>query len=254
MAVEEIRIIRCKLKNSAFDGVEFTEHSDEYLVWPRAVEFAAAQGDGFILHSAREAAAFGIEADGEHDADLYQATRTTFLGFKVGDKFYGAIDDTVDPEKNIVLARAQEGFESHSNDGKYLLPVTDALVRGALQRAEQTGRIAEATETCPLKLKTESVEGKSEYGQNDWNKAIFLDFAEPRAEMLNKRGYETSHVWPLTSKKLEEIGVDGNYVEVRPVGLGVVDGVNVRPVRRRWSILRGTQCARNFHRKQRSHY
>jgi len=220
MAVKETRNIKYELDHPAFAGVEFTEHSKEWLDWLEAVRFASAQGDGAILQSAREAAAFRIEAEGEHDADLYQATRTVVLGIKVGNDFYQAIDDIADPEQNIAIARAQEGYASHSNDGKYLLPVTDSLVKGVLSRAEKTGRIVRATES-PLELKTKEVKKKSEFGQNDWNRAILLDMAEPYAGMLNKRGYETGRVWSLTPKSLEEIGVDGNSVEVRLVGLGV---------------------------------
>ena len=225
MVVKETRIIKYELENPSFRGVEFTEHSNEWLTWPKAVKFAAEQGDGAILQSAREAGAFRIEADGEHNIDLYQTTRAIALYFKVGDKFYCAIDDVVDPEQNIVLARAQEGFESHSSEGKYLLPVTDSLVKGSLLRAEKTGRIVRTTES-PLELKTKEVDKKSEFGQNDWNKAILLDVAESYAQMLNKRGYEIGRVWSLTPENLEKIGVDGNFVEVRPVGLGVVIFVN----------------------------
>lgn len=219
MAVKETRIIKYELKNLAFAGVEFTEHSKEWLDWPNAVRFAAEQGNGAILQSAREVAAFRIEAEGEHDADLYQATRNVALYFKVGDKFYCAIDDIADAEQNIVTARAQEGYKSHSNDGKYLLPFTDSLVKGSLLRAEKTGRIVEATES-PLELKTKEVKKKSEFGQNDFNRAILLDMAEPYAKMLSKRGYEIGRVWSLTPENLKEVGVDGNFVEVRPLGLG----------------------------------
>lgn len=231
MVVKETSIIKYELENPSFEGVEFTEHSNEWLTWPKAVEFAAEQGDGAILQSAREAGAFRIEAEGKYDADLYQATRNVALYFKMGDKFYCAIDDIADTEQNVVIARAQEGYKSHSNNDTYLLPVTDSLVKGVLSRAEKTGRIVEATES-PLELKTQEVDGKSEFGQNDWNKAILLDVAEVYAKMLNKRGYGIGRVWSLTPENLEEIGVDGNSVEVRPVGLGNdyccddVDGVD----------------------------
>ncbi|MBW2986142.1 hypothetical protein KY333_02115 [Candidatus Woesearchaeota archaeon] len=219
MVVKETRIIKYELENPDFAGVEFTEHSDKWLTWPDAVRFAAEQGDGAILQSSREAAAFRIEAKGKHDADKYQSTRNVALYFKVGDKFYCAIDDIADSEQNIVIARAQEGYNSHSNNDKYLLPVTDSLVKGALSRAEKTGRIVEVIES-PLELKTKEVKKKSEFGQHDWNKAILLDMAEPYAKMLNTRNYEIGRVWSLTPENLEEIGVDGNSVEVRPVGLG----------------------------------
>ncbi|MBW2978729.1 hypothetical protein KY304_01300 [Candidatus Woesearchaeota archaeon] len=229
MAIKKTRIIKYELENPHFKGVEFTEHSNEWLDWPKAVRFASEQGDGSILQSAREAAAFRIEAEGDYDADLYQATRNVALYFKVGDKFYCAIDDIADPEQNIVIARAEESFKSHSNHGKYILPVNDSLVKGVLSRAEKTGRIVEATESL-LELKTKTVKEKSEFGQNDWNKAILLDVAESYAQMLNKRGYKIGRVWSLTPESLEEIGVDGNSVEVRPVGLGDNDYYSVNDV------------------------
>jgi hypothetical protein len=206
------------IDNPAFNGVEFTEHSKEYLAWPKAVKFAAERGG--ILQSAREAGAFRVDANGEHNANDYQATRAVALGFKVGNKFYFAIDDTIDPAKNIVIARVQEGYDRHNAERKFLLPVTDALVKGALLRAEKTGRIVEANTASPLELKTKAVSGKSEFGQNDWNKAILLDVAEPYAQMLSQSGYDIGHVWSLTPETLERIGVNGNFVEVRPVGFG----------------------------------
>lgn len=220
MAVTETRIVKYEIENPSLKGVEFTEPSREYLVWPKAVEFAAGQGKDSILASVFERGAFRVEAEGKHDADLYQATRTVALYFKVGGKFYAAIDDTVDPEQNIVISRAQPGFKSHSQNGKYLLPISDALVKGALLRAEKSGRIVEANAESPLELKTKQVDGRSDFGQNDWNKAILLDVAEPYAQMLSQRGYDIGRVWSLTSGTLENIGVDGSFVEVRPVGLG----------------------------------
>jgi hypothetical protein len=235
--------INYKLKNPAFKGVEFTEYSKRGLDWPEAVKFAANQGDGAILQSVREAGAFRIEADGAYDAKVHPATRSAALYFKMGDKFYCAIDDIADSEQNIIIARAQKGFKSKSDsyNGTHLLPVNDSLVKGALSRAEKTGRIVEATENNILELRTKTFDGKSEFGQNDWNRAILLDFAEPYAEMIHKRYTESYGIWPsildigrvwsLTPKTLEKIGVDGNFVDVGPVSLvGVyndIDGVTV---------------------------
>jgi hypothetical protein len=210
-----------------FDGITFSGSSDDYLVWPKAVVFGGKNNG--ILQSTREAGAFSIEAEGKDDAYLYQATRTGVVYFKAGDKFYAAIDDTVDPAQNIVVARAEDGYKARSKNNKFILPVSDTLVRGVLSRAEKAGRIVEVVAESPLELKTKSVDGKSEFGQNDWNKAILVDVSEPYAQMLNKRGYNIGRVWSLTPKDLEQKGVDGNNVEVRPVGLGGVgiDGVGV---------------------------
>jgi len=201
-----------------FDGMTFSRRSDNYLGWPEAVVFGSKNNG--ILQSAREAGAFRIEAEGKAAADFYQATRTGVVYFKAGDKFYAAIDDTVDPAQNIVIARAEDGYKSHRQTDKFILPVSNKLVKGVLSRAEKAGRIVEVASESPLELKTKSVRGKSEFGQNDWNKAILADVNEPYAQMLNKRDYNTGLVWGLTQEGLESKGVDGNNVEVRPVGLG----------------------------------
>ena len=201
-----------------FDGVTFSRSSDGYLVWPKAVVFGGKNNG--ILQSMREAGAFRIEAERKDDADLYQATRTGVVYFKAGDKFYAAIDDTVDPAQNIVVARAKDGYKSYSQNNKFVFPVSNKLVRGVLSRAEKAGRIVEVETESPLELKTKSVSGKSEFGQNDWNKAILVDVSEPYAQMLNKRGDNIGRVWSLTQEDLERKGVDGNNVEIRPLGLG----------------------------------
>jgi hypothetical protein len=197
----------------------FSHNSDKFLFWPKAVVFGSRNNG--ILQSCREAGAFRIEAEEKDDANFYQATRTGVVYFKAGDRFYAAIDDTVDPAQNIVIARAEDGYKSHQKTKKFILPVSDALVRGVLSRAEKTGRIVEVGAESALELKTKAVSGKSEFGQNDWNKAILADVSEPYAQMLNKRSYNSGFVWSLTQKALEQKGVDGNNVEVRPVGLGV---------------------------------
>ncbi|MCK4670269.1 MAG: hypothetical protein KAT43_03620 [Nanoarchaeota archaeon] len=224
MVIKETRIIKYELENPHFNGVEFGELSKSFLPMDYAVCFAANQGR--ILWSAREAGAFSIEQSIEQASCGFRylgcpiyLTRTVDIGIKIDDKFYHAIDDTINPEQNLVIARAQEGDESHFLNGKYLLPITDPLVKGALLRAEKTGRIFEATKGVN-RLKTKAVNGKSEFGQDDGNKAILLDVAEPYAQMLSHlRGYNYGYMWFLEPESLERMGVDGNFVEVRCVHL-----------------------------------
>ena len=54
------------------------------MAYPEDVKFATAQGEGFVLQSAREAVAFRIESVGQDGSDLYQATRTVAI--------YGMLD------------------------------------------------------------------------------------------------------------------------------------------------------------------
>lgn len=196
----------------------------DFHILPALVELITNFGNGFILESAYERGASSVICSTvmQHIVDFCQATRSTAIYLRAGDKFYAAIDDTADPEKNIIIARAKEGYERCRAENRFLLPVSDALVKGALRRAEKSGRIVAVHNTiCSLALKTKAIDGKSEFGQNDWNKAVLLDAAEPYAQMLNWFGVDRGRVWSLTSEyDLKKMGVDGNVVAVSPVGLG----------------------------------
>jgi len=219
MTIKEIEMGRYKLKNPAFAGAEFTNGSDDFLVGPEAVEFGAR--DGGILQSAREAIAFRREANGKYAADRTQATRTGAIYFEKDGKFYAAFDDSTNPENNIVIARAAQGFEAHKANGRFLLPTTDPLVDRIIKRAQnETGRFAEVPTNYPSELSTERVDGKSQCGQDLRNKAILGDVAESNSNMLNQRGYRVGSIWCLNPEILVRIGVDGNFAEVRHVKLG----------------------------------
>ncbi len=218
----KIDAMRALENDPAFKGAEFSDHSSKED-WLDAIDFAARWGG--ILQSAREAAAFYFYAKGEHDTNDNQVTRTVALGFKAGNKFYIAIDDTVNPEQNIVIAKTKERYNSYNSlfNRNYLLSVTDPLVKSALSRAEKTGRIVEANSVSMLDLKTDAVNGKSEFGQHDLSKAILLDFAEHYAQMIRQAEQcDVGAIWSLTPEDLEKNGADSKHVDVQPVCLGYI--------------------------------
>ena len=76
-----------------------------WLRWPKPLEFCKENNS--ILQSAREAAAFLIESYGitksvESASDQDQATRTVIIYFHEGKRWFGAVQDTSDIEKNIL--------------------------------------------------------------------------------------------------------------------------------------------------------
>src|SRR3989338_5523329 len=141
-----------------FEDVIFTKHSEDWLTVPQAV--AHANERDALLQSARDAAAFCAEAKGEHHSNRYQATRTASAYVKIDGKWYHAFDDAPDAARNIVLARAQEGHDSHRQHSTWLLPKNDEYVKGILSRAERDARIVEVAES-PLELATKRVKGAS---------------------------------------------------------------------------------------------
>ena len=123
-------------------GVMITPSSPSKLCLADAVRYTSNKST--ILQSAREAAALrvltlnnGFDYSGED-----QATRTAILYFKVGDKYFFAIDDEPD-ETNIVLSRTQEGFDFCDVKGVWFLPIGDGHVKKILKRAESRERLGE---------------------------------------------------------------------------------------------------------------
>jgi len=202
-----------------FERVIFTESSDDFLVWPQAVKFAAKRDA--VLQSLREAAAFRIETGlKDDDADLYQATRTAAAYFKDKDgKLYVAFDDIPNPQKNIILARVQEGYDANRKGREFVLSKKDKHIAQLLKRAEKSGRVVEVVES-PLELATKASEGSSEFGSNNIVQALFGDMAEPYAAMHHKSGHCKGFVYVLTQERLDK-QVDTQSALVRPVGLGL---------------------------------
>ena len=217
-----LKIYSCGIERTGFENVTFTDSSPEFLTWDDAVKFADERNA--ILQSAREGLALRIEANGQDHASDYQLTRTAVAYVKVDGKWYAAFDDIADKEQNIILARGQEGYNSHKTLNKWLLPKTDAHVAGILDRAEKAGRIVEVKES-PLELATKQTGEKSPFGQNEVMQAIAGDVAEPYAHFLNDKGYKSCFVYTLTPQSLEQLGVRGDNAEVRAVGLGYDDGI-----------------------------
>lgn len=190
---------------------------------PDAVRFAAERNS--VLQSAREAVAFRIAARGADDANLYQATRTAAIYLRDRDRFYVAFDD--DPQENILLLRANEGYDAHRSNGRWPVHKDDRLIRSALQRAAKADRILPVPLESPLRLSTGTRNGASEYAASKVIKATIGNIAEPYAAFLNSEGFANGYEWLLTPSSLEQIGVTSKNAEVRRVGVGGVDvGMN----------------------------
>jgi hypothetical protein len=209
MAIELISEPQYKVTGQpGLEGLTFTGSSKDYLTWPAAVKFCADKRS--VLQSLREAAGFRSHADGADDADLYQATRTAAVYFVEGGKRYVAIDDSADPEKNIILARAQEGYDACRKNDAWLLPFNDKHVKQIRARAEKDGRIVEVPKDTEWSL-------KDSYAAQPIVKALLGDMAEANAAYLLKNDFKKGYVW--TPEQTSEAKAD-----VRAVGLGG-DGV-----------------------------
>jgi frataxin-like iron-binding protein CyaY len=170
------------------------------------------------LESAREAVAFRLAAGGADSANDYQTTRTVALYLEDHDGFYVAFDD--DPQENILLARAQDGYDAHRKNGKWLVKKSDPLISGALQRAAKADRLVPVPLENTLRFSTTGRNGTSDYGASKFVRATLGELAEPYATFLNKKGYENAYEWLLTPGNLKQLGVDDDHVEVRRVGVG----------------------------------
>jgi hypothetical protein len=221
MAVTRISPSEYRIDTPGFEQHVFTLGSARYLLLPHAVAFARAQGA--VLQSAREAVAFRIASAGSDGADRYQMTRTCALYFRDGGVFFVAFDD--DPAQNILLARAQEGYDAHSIGDDWLVNKHDPLIRGALQRAELTGRVMTAPLVENVMASTFATDGTSQYGNNPVVRAIIGDLAERYAEFLAQRGCSAGFACVLTRGALEHLNIDEHTVAVRHVSLGSGDAI-----------------------------
>jgi hypothetical protein len=192
-------ISRPKFKVKGLKGFEdyvFTESSKilnvlEALLWPET--------RGTVPVSAYEATGVCIAAKGADSADTAQITRTGIVYYKDGQTYFMAINDSPDPEKNIVIAQAH----------KLLTP---ELVKEHIRRAERTGRIAEVPEQSPIEL---SLTNEPGFAQNPSIRGLLLDMAEPRAADLRKRhGREKTYLHTLTVEELKKLGIEGDKTEI----------------------------------------
>ena len=194
----------------------FTAGTPNYRTLPDAVRLAQERNS--VLQSAREAVAFRLAAVGADGANDYQVTRTAALYFTAAGKAFLAFDD--DAKDNILLLRAQEGYDVHASTGTWLVSKSDPLITAALHRAEKADRILPAPLENTLRFSTDSRRGVSEYGTSKVVRATIGDLAEPYASFLSEKGYRSGYEWLLTAKNLDQLGVDGDHVEVRRVGVG----------------------------------
>lgn len=208
------------------EGVQFTNSSPDSRDFSRAVEFAAGL-EGQVLWSAQEAVAFRYAAlaagkDGFDNANNHQWTRTASIYFKSeGETWYVAFDDISDARENIVLAKAQEGYESHRTRGKFPLSMRTELVKSTLKRADKNDRIIAVPESnLELELLTKPTDVQNSVAGNI-QANILLGYAAPlQAKFLNKKGYEKGCFYLLQPSDLERLNLKKNQAEIRAVRLG----------------------------------
>lgn len=187
-----------------FENLEFSRASSGYLVWPEAVKFAALQDRDFVLQSAREAVAFRVDAAGQDNADLYQATSTAAIYGMFDGKQAVAFYDDADPSKNPVL-QSRLGI------------MTKKDVREVLARAEKAGRIQALPSQNPLELSVRAdPSGDSAYGQDPRIRAALGDMAEENARYIAGKKFKVGRLYVPSG--LENLS--NNQVDVRAVGLG----------------------------------
>lgn len=172
-----------------------------------------------VLQSARESAGFRIHADGQEYANEFQATRTAAFGVKVDGKFYIMFDCDPHPLKNIILARAQEGYDKNHAGEEWTLPATDPFVAQALRRAEKDGRVVAAPEHSSIVLPT--AKETQYFGNNGTVQEVIGDQAAGFAANLLQVGRNVGKVHLFTASDLTRIlGRNEDSVVIRPVGLG----------------------------------
>jgi hypothetical protein len=197
--------------------LQFTESSSDHLNLAASVAFAKERAAS--LQSARETWLIGIGQKGALDSNKYQGTRTAALGVKIDGKYCIAIDDSSDPTQNILLARAQEGYDAYNSTGKWLVPKSDPLINRMLDRAYNAKRVFPALEQT-LKLSTASAP-TSEYGAHPSTRAILgEDLTQHVAIYLRERNRSYGHVWTPSPTELSQLGVDNDHVKVLRVVVG----------------------------------
>ena len=209
------------------EGLTFTSSSKGHLTWPQAVEFCKARKS--VLQSLREAVGFRCHAKGLDSADWHQTTRTTAVCFVDAGKRYVAIDDSPDPEENIILARAEEAYRACLSYDGWSLPLDDTHVKGILARAEKGGRIAPTPDRTYWRL-------RDEYVSQPLIRAMFGDMAQAFATRLSSMGYDHSS-GDAPTPKTEGVAI------VRAVGIGV-DSYNTH---NRFGAIQKYGLARGVH-------
>ncbi len=216
MAVTLVTLSEYDIDLPGFTGLRFTASSDKNLALPDAVHYALERQS--VLQSAREAWAFRIAADGALGSNQYQSTRTAALGFRRDGQYLIAICDSMIPDENILLSRAQEGYDAH-RAGRWLVSRDDPLVQGMLECATHEHRVFPALE----KTLTLSTGTASPYATHPVTQALLgKDLNKQVATYLNQHSCGNGYVWTLSPSELQKIGIDDKTVEVRRVGVGGV--------------------------------
>ena len=156
-------------------------------------------------------------------------TRTAVIKFQRDDKFYAAFDDIDDPKENILLARAQQGYDMHKYNNAWFVSTNDALIKGALQRAEQANRIVEIPSKGNRELSlTQKNNCTTEYGNNQIIRATIGDMAEQNATWLRQKGYQNGYEWLFVNPQtLKQLGVNNNTTEIRAISVLGISFVNL---------------------------
>ncbi|GEM_PF-3318932 len=134
-----------------FEDLLFGESSG-ILTWPEAVAYGAKNGG--ILQSALESMVYRMWSGDDHKSGQIQAIRTAAIYYVHRGQWCVAFDDAPNPEENVLLARAEEGYRAHydsydiyekknkdSDSSNWVLPKTDPIVSALLERARRDGRI-----------------------------------------------------------------------------------------------------------------
>jgi len=219
------------------EGVVFGPSSDEHLNQLQTVKFTNKQG--MIPQSVLEAVAVRAHSDDPKAWD-YQRTRLGAFYVVLDGKVHVAFDDIPDPKKNIVIARAQEGYDLNRN-GKQLI-IRGKTLQEVLKRAERDQRILEVPADGHVEASVE------EYGANPYFLAIAGHMAPVNAQLIDRK-YKKGHVWLLKPDTVLE-QVKENEAVVRPVGLGVycnsIDSINADSNFNDVGRARGVRGAREF--------
>lgn len=198
-----------------FDRLEFSLASDIRLALPRAVTYRGEFGGQ--LQSADQALAFRHAANGENHANDYQITRTGTFRFVRNDRILVAVDDAPDPTLNLLLGRAQEGYDLHRAGKEWLLSIDDPIVKATIERATVAGRVYEAPDTSEWS----DLPLDGTYSQEASVRAIIPKTAASNEKWLREQGLSTKgSVIDLSAMDCIKAGLRSTTVLARCIGVG----------------------------------
>ncbi len=222
-----------------FEKAVFGPISDKYLNQPQAVEFTRKQG--MIPPSLLEAIAVRAYS-GDPKAWQFQKTRLGAFCFPCKGEVFVAFDDIPDPKKNLVIARAQEGYKLNNSTPHKEFIVLGKTLREVLERAENDQRV--------LAVPKNGYFGASvaEYGTHPCFVAAEGHMALVNAWLIQSEHRDEGHLTLPTPKYVLEHVKEGEALAL-PVGLGAdfnviycVSAINFDDV----GLVRGISGAREF--------